>query len=220
MILEKLFKWKAIPLLSLNKIKKILTPAPVIEGQEPIVTTEEINFLIWFNTCPELKELLRIRALATEGMWEGYKLLGYNDLEEQKVFYTARKKLLQVFKDKFQEPKKATIANELEVTMGLTTDRSDPGLNKHLPNGQQEKYLVLSEEERNRGYVRPVRTEYIHLACNTITTMNQQISETYARDPKFYGGTFCVGCGKHFPLIKEDGTHAFEWIVDNQPVGS
>lgn len=36
--------------------------------------------------------------------------------------------------------------------------------------------------------------------CGTLTTMNKTISETYARNPKFYGATFCCGCGKHLPV--------------------
>lgn len=30
-------------------------------------------------------------------------------------------------------------------------------------NGQQKGYVVLSEEERKRGFVRPVRTSYVHV---------------------------------------------------------
>lgn len=36
--------------------------------------------------------------------------------------------------------------------------------------------------------------------CGTLTTMNRTISETYARNPKFYGATFCCGCGRHLPV--------------------
>lgn len=40
------------------------------------------------------------------------------------------------------------------------------------------------------------------------TTMGIALAETYARDPRFYSGTFCVGCRAHFPLnqfIWDDG---------------
>ena len=84
--------------------------------------------------------------------------------------------------------------------MSLTTDRNDPGLKKIKPDGQQETYLVLSEEERAKGFVRPVRYKYLHLKCGTVTTMGAALSETYARDPKFYGGTFCCTCNNHFRL--------------------
>lgn len=77
------------------------------------------------------------------------------------------------------------------------------------PNGQQKGYVVLSAEERQRGFVRPVRRSYRHTICNTVTTMGQALAETYARDPEFYTGTFCAGCGKHFPVGK-DGFFVWE----------
>jgi len=67
-------------------------------------------------------------------------------------------------------------------------------------NGQQKGYVVLSEEERAKGWVRPYRDSYIHKSCGGVTTMGRPIAETYARDPSFYSGTFCVNCGAHFPL--------------------
>lgn len=76
--------------------------------------------------------------------------------------------------------------------------------------GQQKGYVVLSEEERQKGFVRPVRNKYIHLSCGVVTRMGQALSETYARDPKFYGGTFCCACRAHFPLdqfVWDDGTN-------------
>lgn len=69
-----------------------------------------------------------------------------------------------------------------------------------LPNGQQNGYVVLAEEERAKGFVRPVRRSYVHLKCGTSTRMPQTIAETYARDPDFYSGTFCAACGAHFPV--------------------
>lgn len=75
-------------------------------------------------------------------------------------------------------------------------------------NGQQRGYVVLAEEERAKGFVRPVRRSYVHEKCGTTTTMSQTIAETYARQPNFYSGTFCVACGAHFP-VGPDG--AFVW---------
>lgn len=68
------------------------------------------------------------------------------------------------------------------------------------PNGMQKGYVVLSDAERARGFVRPVRRTYVHQKCGVATTMGQALAETYARDPKFYSGTFCCGCGAHFPV--------------------
>jgi len=76
------------------------------------------------------------------------------------------------------------------------------------PNGQQKDYVVLSESERSKGFVRPFRDAYRHQACGKITTMSREIAATYARDPFFYSGTFCTTCGAHFP-VGEDGE--FTW---------
>lgn len=87
--------------------------------------------------------------------------------------------------------------------MSLTSDPSDPDLTRGIdeePVPQAEKYLVLSEEERAQGFVRPLRRSYVHLVCGTATTMGLAIAETYARDPFFYGATYCVSCQKHRPV--------------------
>jgi len=100
---------------------------------------------------------------------------------------------------------------------GLTEDRNDAGLSEIKENGQQESYLILSEEEKAKGFIRPVRESYIHKKCGGLTTMHLNIAETYARDPFFYGGTFCSICGTHFDLVK-DGERQFTW-EDRSGVG-
>jgi len=84
-------------------------------------------------------------------------------------------------------------------------------------NGQQEGYVVLAKEERAKGFVRPVRRSYVHTKCGTLTTLGQSLAETYARDPHFYSGTFCCGCGTHFP-VGADGE--FVWDGSNEKVGT
>lgn len=140
--------------------------------------------------------------------------------------------------------------------MGITTDRNDPRLGHGIdkePISQHDTYLVLSEEERAKGFVRPLRTTYIHVGaqgpkytlrdltdeqkeryagsgyvkfeaytesespatgrywtqeqldnvgkgCNTETTMGLAIAETYARNPHFYGATYCCCCRKHLSI--------------------
>lgn len=145
----------------------------------------------------------------------------------------------------------------------LTTDRNEPLLNETDSSGQNKAYLVLSEEERQKGFVRPVRNSYTHVGkspkyplrdltedeqkqyaqfgyvkyeeypeelkplsgrfwtrkdlngrCGTTTTMGQALAETYARNPKFYGSTFCVHCGAHFSVDE------FVWSGTDEPVGS
>jgi hypothetical protein len=80
--------------------------------------------------------------------------------------------------------------------------------------GMQKGYVVLSAEERAKGFVRPVRRSYKHLPCGVVTTMAVALAETYARDPHFYTGTFCVGCRAHFPLDQ------FVWDGTTEQVGS
>ena len=82
--------------------------------------------------------------------------------------------------------------------------------------GQQKGYVVLSEAERAKGFIRRVRRTYVHQKCGAATTMGQALAETYARDPYFYSGTFCVGCKTHFP-VGEDGE--FVWD-DGTKVGT
>lgn len=94
----------------------------------------------------------------------------------------------------------------------VPADRSHTELKE---NGQQKDYVVLTEAERKKGFVRPVRAAYLHQKCGVETVMSNALAETYARDPSFYSGTFCCGCGKHFPVAE------FVW-ADNpdQKVGS
>lgn len=76
-------------------------------------------------------------------------------------------------------------------------------------SGMHQDYYILSQEERAKGFVRPVRDTYLHTRCNTKTKMNLAIAETYARDPKFYSATFCTKCKYHFPVSEflwEDGS--------------
>lgn len=80
--------------------------------------------------------------------------------------------------------------------------------------GQQKGYVVLCPEERDKGFVRPVRQSYKHTKCGTVTTMGPALAETYARDPKFYNATFCCGCGNHFPVDE------FTWEPDGSVIGS
>jgi hypothetical protein len=100
--------------------------------------------------------------------------------------------------------------------MGLTTNRNDKCIYEILPNGQQKCYLILSDGER-KELVRPLRYSYRHLKCGVVTTMADKLAETYAADPYFYSGTFCVGCGSHFP-VGEDGE--FVWTDDETKVGT
>lgn len=114
-----------------------------------------------------------------------------------------------------------TIAHEIPAvdrsSQQLVSGEPVPADRSHVelkPNGQQKDYVVLSPEERAKGWVRPLRKSYVHLPCGTVTTMGDAIAETYARDPKFYSGTFCCRCSKHYPLDQ------FVWEGTAEMVGS
>lgn len=150
-----------------------------------------------------------------------------------------------------------------------TDDPNHPDLKRYTgpeeAAPQHSVYLVLSEEERAKGFVRPLRRSYIHVGkkpkypikmltgdeiihdfiafeeypegsheknyykstgrywtqkeldnkgCGTTTTMGLALCETYARDPGFYGATYCCGCMKHLPVEE------FVWAEDGERVGS
>ena len=142
--------------------------------------------------------------------------------------------------------------------MSITYDSEHPDLTRGVdkePVQQASVYLALSEEERAKGFVRPVRTSYIHVGlaepdppledfsaemlaekpwlvntpyvkwqptpdhptsigrywtqeevdkigkgCGVVTTMGRVLAETYAREPGFYGATYCCGCSMHLPV--------------------
>lgn len=165
--------------------------------------------------------------------------------------------------------------------MGLTTDRNSPCLHETKEDGQNKCYLVLSDEELAKGFIRPLRDTYVHRGkkletegriisleeayegnegakkfyneetgyaayleypesmsplagkylkkeeleamknqqefvggCGASTTMSSKLAETYARQPDFYGATFCTGCGTHLPV------NEFVWQGTDEIVGS
>jgi hypothetical protein len=166
------------------------------------------------------------------------------------------------------------------VNDGYTTDPADPRLGHGVdpePIEQHEVYLILSDEERAKGFVRPVRTSYRHVGpagsrscavdcgeectghslrdltdeersqqsygyvkfeeyqgegsvtgrywtqeqldavgkgCGSVTTMGLSLAETYARNPHFYGATYCCFCRKHLAVAE------FVWERDGSRVGS
>lgn len=138
------------------------------------------------------------------------------------------------------------------------------------PDGQYADHWVLCEEERKKGFVRPVRKSYQHVGapgpthplrdltedekrcyselgyvkyepylpepgpivgrfwtqdqldkigkgCGVVTSMPQAIAETYAREPGYYGSTFCCGCRQYLPVGK---TGEFVWDGTDERVGT
>lgn len=80
--------------------------------------------------------------------------------------------------------------------------------------GMHQDYWILSQNELDKGFIRPIRQTYKHIKCGQTTTMNIKIAETYAVNPKFYSGTFCATCGSHFPVDE------FVWKNTDEKVGS
>ena len=132
------------------------------------------------------------------------------------------------------EARKAAEAIPVDRDCQVLTDGSPVTADHQEINpatGQQKGYVVLCDTERRKGFVRPVRTAYMHVGveprmhghvlikpgengCGSRTVMALSIAETYARDPQFYSGTFCVGCGTHRPLTE------FVWEGTTEQVGS
>lgn len=65
----------------------------------------------------------------------------------------------------------------------VTTDNPrDPRLTRGVDEtrrDQAEAYLVLSDAERARGFIRPIRARYRHIACGTTTTMGHTSTVDY-----------------------------------------
>lgn len=115
-------------------------------------------------------------------------------------------------KDRYEAGELATTSGEAPKHFGYPAP--DPATDAR---GMHKSYWVLSEAERAKGFVRPVRNSYVHEKCGSVTTMGRALAETYARDPHFYGSTFCVACGGHFP-VGEYGE--FSWDQTTEKVGT
>lgn len=79
-------------------------------------------------------------------------------------------------------------------------------------DGQFENYPTVDDGE----FEQPVRESYVHEGCGGTTTMTGDLPESVARDPEFYGKTFCATCGVHVPVEevhwKEDGQ---PWVMND-----
>jgi hypothetical protein len=72
--------------------------------------------------------------------------------------------------------------------MSLTDDPTDPRLTRGVddkPTGQAEVYLVLSEAERAKGFIRPVRRTYIHVGLKHKHPLRDLTIEEHERYDKF-----------------------------------
>ena len=97
--------------------------------------------------------------------------------------------------------------------MTLTTDPEHSDLQRRLdksPVPQRDTYLILSDEEIAKGFVKPVRRSYKHKECGTTTTCAKKLAETCAANPRFYRGAYCITCQMHRPLSE------FTWLPDGE----
>lgn len=106
---------------------------------------------------------------------------------------------------------------DLEVTMLDKPQLSQDGLRTYVAlipifdkDGIKLGSSYITEEElkqykETNGYVG---------GCEALTTMVLEIAETYARNPKFYGATFCCGCSKYINV------NEFVWAGTDEKVGS
>jgi hypothetical protein len=76
-----------------------------------------------------------------------------------------------------------------------------------------EKYPE-SESSITGRYWTQEELDKIGKGCGVLTVMSTSIAETYARDPKYYGSTFCCGCKKHVSVDE------FIWDGTQERVGS
>lgn len=107
-------------------------------------------------------------------------------------------------------------ADNIRVTTdGKPAEEADLSIDPNT--GMQKDYIVLSEEERAKGFVRPVRNSYVHDKCGVVTKMGSALAETYARNPKFYGATYCCMCRAHFPV---GANGEFTWDKSTEKVGT
>ncbi len=123
---------------------------------------------------------------------------------------------LDAYQKREEARRKAAEALPVDRDCRVLTDGS-PVTDDHRElraDGQQKGYVVLCEAERRKGFVRPVRRSYVHKNCGSVTSMGTALAETYARDPKFYSGTFCVKCATHRPLDE------FVWENTSEVLGS
>lgn len=110
------------------------------------------------------------------------------------------------WQDETSEPKKVLMKS------GKPVDEEHREINPET--GMQKDYVVLSQAERDKEFVRPLRHTYTHKKCGAMTTIGHSLAETYARNPKFYNGTFCVFCKMHFPVAE------FLWAETDEQVGT
>jgi hypothetical protein len=119
--------------------------------------------------------------------------------------------------EKHEEPKKRGAESTVKGVEPTLPSESGAPQPINPETGQHAAHWVLPKEEREKGFIRPLRTKYVHEKCGSETIMPHACAETYARQPGFYGKTFCCACRGYFPV----GEHGeFSWLDDGTKVGT
>ncbi len=97
---------------------------------------------------------------------------------------------------------------------------------RHLTEGEKALYadegyvqyeLYPPDEAITGRYWSAAALARVGAGCGTVTTMPPAIAETYARQPRYYGSTFCCGCREYLP-VGPDGE--FTWDGTTEMVGT
>lgn len=111
----------------------------------------------------------------------------------------------------------ATAAYRAEVVAVLLEGGSFNEVTRYASFGYVKFEPYPGDDIRLGRYWKQDQLDAIGKGCGTVTTMGAAIAETYAREPGFYGGTYCCGCSTHKP-VGPDGE--FVWEGTNQRVGT
>ena len=92
---------------------------------------------------------------------------------------------------------------------------------RELTNKEKERYsdcnyigFIPNEDKDSPVTGRFIKQDDLKKGCGLVTTMGIALAETYARDPKFYGSTYCCHCQMHKQV------NEFIWEGTNEKVGT
>lgn len=79
---------------------------------------------------------------------------------------------------------------------------TDDERGRHLAEVRCAVYETYPESESPvvGRYWTQAQLDSVGQGCGAVTTMGAALAETYARQPDFYGSTFCCRCGSHYPV--------------------
>jgi hypothetical protein len=73
---------------------------------------------------------------------------------------------------------------------------------------------ALTQQERDQGFARPVRTRVRHTFCETVSILRTTDALDMARNPASWSSCYCFNCGRRLP------NEQFTWFPGGEPVGS